>query len=441
MTIGIINHLVNTYHQHQNPADTPYQPPEAHHPTTINMEYPDLVEAQRKARSSGRTICRAFLVGGLIMIGVFGMGLAVISYLCLTHKCYVTNRHLISSASLGKVLTISQVASHIAPVTIPLLMGLASYHLAAKWLKASAIEGSDRPSPMQLGLMLSIFNSANIPSLFSALRYFLGFGQTKEQKAFSSPSIRRRSTVLLFSFLLTAYLISGSDAWLHVTSEAVIIESILPYNSPTGSELFGRAINNAKCEEAQSAAQNDVISFYGNTCGQMNGGSAGDGLAEMPGIRTLSNSSDTHRIVYADDQTAIVVPVTIPSNITYTTSTIGIKSSCRSITKECLSPTVMDSGVLDYGPNTFLNIKCNGATKFNATYDFIMKALNDTGNGVSGYNISSNPFHVGAVVTSVAYYDDDNQVNYDKCKLYESSFADLALNELKYTVSIRPSVR
>ncbi|KAF8996043.1 hypothetical protein BDQ17DRAFT_963865 [Cyathus striatus] len=345
------------------------------------------------------------------MIGVFGMGLAVILYLCVTHKCYVTNQHLISTAPLGKALTISQVASHIAPVTIPLLMSLTSYHLAAKWLKASAIEGPDRPSPMQLGLLLSIFNSANIPSLFSAFRYFLGLGQTPEQKSFPAPPILRRSTLLLFTFLVNAYLISGSDAWLHVTSKAVVVESLYPY---LASEPFGRAINNTRCEEAQTIET--LSSFYAPSCGQLSGGSGGDGLAMMPGLRTLSNSSSTHRIAFADDQTAIVVPFAIPSNISYTANSLGIKSSCKSITKQCLMPEVMSIGLIDYGPNAFLNLNCSGESSFNATFDFLMEPLDDTGNGVSGFNISSNPFKVGAVITSMAYYDEDNYVYDDFVK-------------------------
>ncbi|KAF9001721.1 hypothetical protein BDQ17DRAFT_1490130 [Cyathus striatus] len=359
-----------------------------------------ILKAKRKAGTSSQTLCYAFLVGGSIVIGVFGMVLAVISYLCVAHKCWIADRHL--------VLTISQVASHIAPVTIPLLMGLTSYNLAERWLKASVTEGPDRPSPMQLGLLLSILNSANIPSLFFALLYFLGFGQTQQQKNFSAPSILRRSTAFLFISLLTTYLITGSDAWLHVTSKAVIIESILPYrnhNSSLISEPLGRAINQTQCDMAQVLA--GPLSPYAPSCGQLSGGSGGDGVTKVPGLRTLSNSSSTHRIVFANDQTAIVVPATIPSNISYTAPTIGIKSSCKSITKICLSPNT-STGYNEYGPQSTLNINCSKKTKFNASPDFGLAALDDKGNAVDGFNVSSNPFHVGSVVTSIAYNDEDD---------------------------------
>ncbi|KAF8994379.1 hypothetical protein BDQ17DRAFT_1431041 [Cyathus striatus] len=368
------------------------------------------LKAKRKARTSRRTLCCAFLVGGPIVIGVFGMVLAVISYTCVAHKCWIADRHLVSTASLGKVLTISQVASHVTPVTIPLLMGLTSYHIAEKWLKASITEGPNRPSPMQFGLLLSVLNSANIPSLFSALLYFLGFGQTQEQKNYPAPPILRRSTAFLFISLLTTYLITGSDAWLHVTSKAVIIESILPYsnhNSSLISEPLGRAINHTQCDEAQLIGWPSLS--YGPSCGQITGGSAGDGVTMMPGLRTLSNSSSTHRIVFANDQTAIVVPVTIPPNVSYTAPTIGVKSSCKSVTKNCLSPNT-STGYDDYGPQSTLNIKCSKKTKFKASPGFGLAALDDKGNSADGFNVSSNPFHVGSVVTSMAYYDEDDSL-------------------------------
>jgi hypothetical protein len=84
------------------------------------------------------------------MLFLFGMILVLGFYICLAHKCVTASGGvLISTAPLGKVLTISQVASHIAPVTVPFVMGLSAYQVGAEWLQSSAKANPNRPSPLQ----------------------------------------------------------------------------------------------------------------------------------------------------------------------------------------------------------------------------------------------------------------------------------------------------
>jgi hypothetical protein len=71
------------------------------------------------------------------------------SYICLAHKCTSAGGQLISTAPLGKVLTISQVASHVGPFTVSFVMGLYAYQVGAEWLQSSAKVDRNRPSPLQ----------------------------------------------------------------------------------------------------------------------------------------------------------------------------------------------------------------------------------------------------------------------------------------------------
>jgi len=113
-----------------------------------NMQNP-VADAQMEAHCKTVT-GRAILFGGVIILTVVGMILVLLSYLCVTHQCSRgSGRTLTSTAPLGKVLTISQVTSHVIPFAIPLVMGLWSLHLGATWLMSSATHGVDRPSPMQ----------------------------------------------------------------------------------------------------------------------------------------------------------------------------------------------------------------------------------------------------------------------------------------------------
>jgi hypothetical protein len=64
------------------------------------------------------------------------------------------------------------------------------------------------------------------------------------------------------------------------------------------------------------------------TCGLLTGSAAsGSTGAESEGVRTLTNTSILNRIVYADDQTAIIVPQNLPA-VMFRAETIGFKASC-----------------------------------------------------------------------------------------------------------------
>ncbi|KAF8898218.1 hypothetical protein CPB84DRAFT_1780608 [Gymnopilus junonius] len=148
---------------------------------------------------------------------------------------------------------------------------------------------------------------------------------------------------------------------------------------------------------------NGTIGQY--TCGLISGGSGGSGRTLAEGVRVVSNSSSLHRVVYADDQTAILVPNTLPGNITYTAQTMGVKSQCVSVTRQCAVGT-QSGGLIDYGPDAALNINCTkSGVKFNATAQdqTALCALDTQGNCIYGWNIPSNPFTAGDIVTSNAY--------------------------------------
>lgn len=123
-------------------------------PSLVKSEAPStsskLLAAQNHA-SRKRVAGKTCLIATAIIILLIGMTCVLLSYLCLAYKCNVSNLSLISTAPLGKVLTISQVTSHLAPVSVPIVMGLSSSLVGAKWLKSSADSSSslNRPSPMQ----------------------------------------------------------------------------------------------------------------------------------------------------------------------------------------------------------------------------------------------------------------------------------------------------
>ncbi|KAF8995980.1 hypothetical protein BDQ17DRAFT_1364875 [Cyathus striatus] len=373
---------------------------------SLNMSQ---TEAQKKG-----VVWRALLIGGIIFLVLVAMIAVLLSYLCVAHQCArssVNSRILLSTAPLGKTLTISQVSSHVAPLAVPLVMGLFSYQLAAQWLKASIHSGQNRPSPMQLGLILSICNGAGIMNLYNGVRYV--FTGDKSRRNIHAPLILRQSVFFLFLILLLSYIISGADAWFHATSRAITLNFNTPFSSSSASSNlvnFGREINSTMCQIAATAV--DPTGTTQQSCGLQNDGTAGsDMVTRQESLRALSNSSLVNRVEYTDDQTAIMVPTSLPSNITFAGTTIGVKSACKSITNGCLAPTT-DFG---YGPSAYLQLDCNKAGEL---YNISQArdssyvggwAIDSQGNGQFGFEIDSNPYHAAAIIQSVSYYIPNSQ--------------------------------
>ena len=168
----------------------------------------------------------------------------------------------------------------------------------------------------------------------------LRWGDVSKKQDLPVPRLLRRALAVLFYLLLLSYLVTASDAWLHATSKATIIQSTTPIQSGSLQADFGRAINTTQCTEAMATSSPDS-SFYAS-CGQILGLAGHDSGPIREGLRTISNSSSINRVAFTDDQTAILVPDTLPANISYTAKTLGFKASCKRfvITLLCSFPCI-----------------------------------------------------------------------------------------------------
>jgi len=108
----------------------------------------ELQVAQERA-SRKRVVGRTLLIGAVIVFALLGMTAVLLTYICVAHQCIISSQAVTTTAPLGKVLTISQITSHTAPLSVPIVMGLCSYLLAATWLRSSTGGNQNRPSPMQ----------------------------------------------------------------------------------------------------------------------------------------------------------------------------------------------------------------------------------------------------------------------------------------------------
>lgn len=235
----------------------------------------------------------------------------------------------------------------------------------------------------RLGYLLSLCNGANLPALFSSLRYIFRLNNNVANKRLETPRPLRISIIILFSLLASTYLSTAADAWLHASSSSVNLVSIVPYSDielATIPRNFGRQINSTLCDPTRY----NPGTVGQDTCGLVSGGSIGDGKTRGEGLRVVSNSSSLHSVVFTNDQIAILVPQSLPDNTTYTAQTLGVRSQCAScvtfenllivltylvsMTKECLAPN-NSTGTPNYGPMAALLLNCsaNGIKYGNGT--------------------------------------------------------------------------
>ena len=134
-------------HASSSPQDSQLSQVPQDNPTYNSVSFA-LREAQGRASRRG-ILGRTVLIGTAVIVLLVGMTAILLTYTCVMHECSSSNREILSTAPLGRVLTISQIASHMAPFSIPIVMGLCSNLLGAMWLRSSSRHTRNRPSPMQ----------------------------------------------------------------------------------------------------------------------------------------------------------------------------------------------------------------------------------------------------------------------------------------------------
>ena len=174
---------------------------------------------------------------------------------------------------------------------------------------------------------MTICNGAGLSSLFSSVKYVVKKPQNGQKVV--HPPILHQSMVFLGSLLAVTYLTAAADSWLHASSKSIIVPSNAPYNSPTVSN-FGRQINATVCQVGGQpdskggcqVASPDQAPAPGTMAAELNFAVIGEA------IRIVHNASTVHKMVLTDDQTIIVVPLSLPPDITYSAKTLGVKSQC-----------------------------------------------------------------------------------------------------------------
>ncbi|KAJ7611811.1 hypothetical protein FB45DRAFT_941078 [Roridomyces roridus] len=329
----------------------------------------------------------------LILVGLF-------VHIFVTHEYAQNGGYIFTAASLGSTLAIAHALGAAILLTLPVVSGLHSYRLAWHWLKASADTGHDtghdRPTPFQLGVIMNLLNGANLPAFWGGMRYMYGIGSTK-RSAYRPPILRRAMFVLALTlFVSHAYVVL--DIALSAASQATSFTQLNAYDGAWPQ--LSRQINSSMCATSDGAVAAGI-----NLCGLEVPGDAPFSGSLPEALRTLTNNSETNAVAFGNDGTAFIVPASIPGDVAFLGSSYGVLSSCQSITPECVGQGPYEGQ---------LNLSCPATAFFNAAFDattnqypFGILDLNGQVYPIP-YEVSTNPFNFGGVVSSQAYSADDD---------------------------------
>ncbi|KAJ7107210.1 hypothetical protein C8R43DRAFT_1243703 [Mycena crocata] len=165
---------------------------------------------------------------------------------------------IITAAPLGATLAIVHVLAVFLIVTLPFVVTLQSYRLAWAWLVASVDNGHNRPTPLQLGIIMKILHGANLPALWAGLQYT--YGICSKKRTLYKPSLLRHALFVLTFALALIYGFVVLDIALSVASTTISFSQLNDY-SGTWPQV-ARQINSSMCATTGGAVAAGI-----NLCG------------------------------------------------------------------------------------------------------------------------------------------------------------------------------
>jgi hypothetical protein len=181
---------------------------------------------------------------------------------------------------------------------------LSAMFLAKSWIAASAQTSHKSsnylPSTPQYLLAVGNMGTPGLMSLWKSTRYYF------RRKSNLSP-VFTHSTFVLAALVFTASMITIGDIWIHVSSTAVLQQSVLTTDN---LHSFSRGF---------APSENETTAPW----------RLQQGLQTFLGVNTVST-------VTKFDDTMVIIPVDIPADRAVVGSTIGLQLTCRIINLDCI---------------------------------------------------------------------------------------------------------
>ena len=378
-------------------------------PDRPSKEQPHVAEYRDMASEAKRSIAVALAAILLPMLGLTALLLGLIlankverqsGALAFTQRSDTDDNAYYVDFNATALATISSWSATVAPLLAVAAMSLASFPIARRFNKDSRSGSRDLPTPFQFSMLLESL-TGTIGAFFTLGRYHLW-----PHKASFAPLVRV-AFLVLFLASLTGYAITGVDTWLHLVIETVNVDV---GSNQTPSATYGRGMADVSCvNDAQNFDLVDTRTSGDCGVARLSGGYYLTQSSEA--YKTLGNLSDinTVRTVQVNDDTiAYLGPATIPHNLDFQATTLGIGTQCTPITQNCnpgletASETPFRCSEGFYGDLYTLSIAGQDFSTNNAytqpvtgTVWFDDAALTRYANSSYQNNVPHNPYHLG----------------------------------------------
>ncbi|KAJ6592371.1 hypothetical protein B0H19DRAFT_1245251 [Mycena capillaripes] len=306
----------------------------------------DVLHAVDATDSDSGSTFAILLTASAIVLATVLVAIGLLIQVFAVHVYHVTGGAVYTTAPLGSTLTIAHTSSVVVSMSAPLAIGLGAYWLAGKWLISSRDEGMDRPTPYQLGVLMETLHGANLLALWNGSNYLVGRGSVPGGKALRRPPMLLYAVLMLLAFLALAYGSAGVEMWLGATSDAVIypVTTQVQQNGEP-MPLLSRRVNQTLCDETKNFTNDKPYQ-----CGYIRGCERGNPQALSAQFLTINGVSEDNVVAFTNDSTAIMVPpaANLSENLQYSATTLGVKTSCTSVTAQCvdLNNTGPDAGLI-----------------------------------------------------------------------------------------------
>ncbi|OQV08682.1 hypothetical protein CLAIMM_12910 [Cladophialophora immunda] len=227
------------------------------------------------------------------------------------------------------LIFIASWSSTLGPLLAGFLMALASYPLSRRYWKDVQQQQPDLPTPFQLVLILKFFTSAGWGSLYSWIKYLIGW---KKQRQSQSRLLTASASVTLLAAFLSLLVILA-DTWLHITTSTVSFVQISPVAS--GANLsFTLKSDCLKSNNSLSAAFDN-----GGACNVILAATEIFLVDPRQTLEVLNSVSDTIRVFNnGPDPTYVYLGIPPSKSIAgrdFTATTFGMRTECKPISNEC----------------------------------------------------------------------------------------------------------
>ncbi|KAG8990418.1 hypothetical protein FRB90_001764 [Tulasnella sp. 427] len=149
-----------------------------------------------------------------------------------TLNSYKRDGNIITTAAdMQNLLTVSQIITAIVSKSVPIVVLVHAYQLAARWLESTERKPQDRPTPLQYGLLITLIQGASVPSWLQV--YWNLMKPSKRTQTVTTSLILTCAATVLGFLPVLSNAVPAFDTWFHISSKSLSVGTLSEYTRST----------------------------------------------------------------------------------------------------------------------------------------------------------------------------------------------------------------